>query len=119
MLRWLGRWWDGLTHEASVPTAPFKASKRIATIMYGLWYGRLTPTKARDLAAGWGLSPDSIADMIARCTQPPSYWATHAAPDAEPGAAHGASRHAWTSMATSKSHRCRHARELNVRHQGK
>lgn len=89
MLQWLARWWDSLGHAHSVPHPPFKASKRTATIMYGLWYGRLTPAQARAMAEGWGFAPDAIEGMIAKATEPPSYWGTYppAAQDAEPGAA--------------------------------
>ena len=89
MWKWLADWWAGMRREASVPAPPFKASKRVAVIMYGVWYGRLTPAEARDKAAGWGFPPDDIADMIAQATQPPSYWSRQSQPsatDAEPGA---------------------------------
>jgi len=77
MPHWLTKFWEALTSESSVPPPPFKASKRTATIMYGLWYGRLTPQEAREKAIEWGFSTDSIDRMIADATAPPSYWSKH------------------------------------------
>jgi (2Fe-2S) ferredoxin len=74
LLRWLTDWWDGLRREASVPAPPFRASKRTAVIMYGVWYGRLTPAQAREKAAGWGFAPEAVEDMISQATPRPSYW---------------------------------------------
>jgi hypothetical protein len=74
LLRWFTDWWEGMRREANIPAPPFRASKRTAVIMYGLWYGRLTLTEAREKAVRWGFSPESIDDMILQATQPPSYW---------------------------------------------
>ena len=90
LLRWAADWWEALRREFSVPAPPFRASKRTAIIMYGVWYGRLTPAQAREKAAGWGFPPEAVEDMISQATQPPSYWSARpqpSAPDAEPGAA--------------------------------
>lgn len=57
-----------------IPAPPFKASKRTATIMYGLWYGHLSPEQAREKARGWGFAEASIEQMVADATKPPSYW---------------------------------------------
>jgi (2Fe-2S) ferredoxin len=86
VLRWLAAWWEAIRREASVPAPPFHACKRVAVIMNGVWYGRLSPDQARAKAAGWGFTPEAIEDMISQATQPPSYWSAHpqsSAPDAE------------------------------------
>ena len=78
MISWiknrLKRRWQDLKSESQIPPPPFKASKRRARIMYGLWYGRLTPDEARKKAIKWGFSQDSIDQMIVDATQEPSYW---------------------------------------------
>ena len=74
LLRWLRSSWEQLRREARVPTPPFRACKRTGVIMYGVWYGRLTPQQARELAAAWEFPPEAIEQMIAEATQPPSYW---------------------------------------------
>jgi hypothetical protein len=61
-------------HGYSPPPPPFKASKRTATIMYGLWYGRLTPEQARQKASEWGFEESSITRMITDATAKPSFW---------------------------------------------
>ena len=89
LLRWVADWWESLRREFSVPAPPFRASKRTAVIMYGVWYGRLTPAQARAKAAGWGFPLETVEDMISQAMQPPSYWSAHpqpSAPDAEPKA---------------------------------
>jgi len=70
MFRWLAHLWE----EMSIPAPPFRACKRTAAIMYGVWYGRLTPEQARKKALEWGFEPESIEEMITESTQPPSYW---------------------------------------------
>jgi hypothetical protein len=77
LLTWLAGWWESLRRESRVPSPPFRASKRTAVLMYGVWYGRLTPAQAREKAAGWGYPPWAFEDMIARATQPPSYWSEY------------------------------------------
>ncbi|MGY8769671.1 MAG: hypothetical protein ACKVH8_14735 [Pirellulales bacterium] len=66
--------WSEFFPESKIPPPPFKASKRVATIMYGLWYGRMTPDQARTQARDWGFSDDTIENMITRATVEPSYW---------------------------------------------
>jgi hypothetical protein len=76
-MEWL---WDFLVHlwrEARIPAPPFHACKRTAVIMYGVWYGRLSPEEARRKAAGWGFSPEDIEQMISEATRQPSYWSQH------------------------------------------
>jgi hypothetical protein len=68
-----------LKRESAIPPPPFKASKRSATILYGVWYGRLSPDEARQKARGWGFAETDIDRMIADATQPPSYWSRRAA----------------------------------------
>ena len=63
-----------LRREVRIPAPPFHASKRTAVIMYGLWYGRLSPEQARRQAAEWGYLPDAVEEMVSQATQPPSYW---------------------------------------------
>lgn len=77
--------WRAMLRPSAVPPPPFKASKRAATIMYGVWYGRMTPNQARKRARAWGFADDRIDDMIARATAEPSYWSQHspANPDEE------------------------------------
>ena len=53
-----------------VPPPPFKASKKVAIIMYGVWYGRFTPMEAKAKAAKLGFTPEQADDMIARATRP-------------------------------------------------
>ena len=74
LLRWLADCWECLRREASVTAPPFRASKRTAVIMYGVWYGRFTPDEAREKATGWGFPPEAIEEMFSQATQPPSYW---------------------------------------------
>ena len=74
LLRWLKDLWEQSRREAHIPAPPFRASKRTGTIMYGVWYGRLTPQQARDQAAAWGFPADAIDEMLNRALQPPSYW---------------------------------------------
>ena len=77
LFRWISGYWQQLQRELSVPSPPFRASKRTAVIMNGLWYGRLTTEEARTQAAAWGFSPEAIEEMIVQATQPPSYWSQH------------------------------------------
>jgi hypothetical protein len=74
LLRWLVDGWEGLRREASIPAPPFRASKRTAVIMFGVWYGRLTVDQARERGAGWHFPSEAVEDMIAQATQSPSYW---------------------------------------------
>jgi hypothetical protein len=76
---WVADFWRGLLREASIPPPPFRACKRTAVIMYGLWYGRLTPDQARKQAVEWGFPPGAVEEMISEATQPPSYWSQQAA----------------------------------------
>jgi hypothetical protein len=78
LIRWIAAFWRQLLREASMPVPPFRASKRTAVIMYGLWYGRLTPEQAREKAIEWGFSLEAIKRMISTATQPPSYWSQSA-----------------------------------------
>lgn len=75
--------WHAMLREFAIPAPPFKASKRTATIMYGLWYGRMTPNHARKLAHDWGYPNDQIEDMIADAVAEPSYWSRHSPADAD------------------------------------
>jgi hypothetical protein len=79
MLGWLRRWID--ENNSSVPSPPFKASKRSGAILYGVWYGRLTPDEARRQAREWQFDDATIEQMITTATQPPSYWSEHPVPD--------------------------------------
>jgi hypothetical protein len=79
MFAWLSNFFAALKRESAIPPPPFKASKRCATIMNGVWYGRLSPDQAREKARGWGFRDADIDQMIADATQPPSYWSSRAA----------------------------------------
>jgi hypothetical protein len=59
------------------PPPPFKASKKTAIIMNGLWYGRITPNQARMKALRWGFDEASVERMIADSTAEPSFWWWH------------------------------------------
>ena len=74
MFAWLVNSFATLKRESAIPPPPFKASKRCATIMCGVWYGRLSPEEARAKARGWGFGDADIEQMITDATQPPSYW---------------------------------------------
>ena len=74
MFAWLSNLLAALKRESAIPPPPFKASKRCATIMYGVWYGRLSLDQARKKARGWGFHDADIEQMITDATQPPSYW---------------------------------------------
>ena len=74
MLEVIKKFLGNLKREAEIPPPPFKASKRTARIMNGLWYGRLSKQEARRKAAEWRFSPEAIEDMLSQATQPPSYW---------------------------------------------
>lgn len=74
MFRWIMEFWTQLRREAAIPAPPFRASKRTGHLMYGLWYGRLTIEQARKQAEKWEWPSDRIDEIIARATQPPSYW---------------------------------------------
>jgi hypothetical protein len=74
LLRRFEDFWGQLRREAGIPAPPFRASKKTGRIMYGVWYGRLSPERARSRAAAWGLSPEVVERMISEATQPPSYW---------------------------------------------
>jgi hypothetical protein len=77
MLAWIRRLFAALRREAEIPSPPFHACKRTGKIMYGLWYGRLSPDQAREKARAWGWTESSIEETIAEATQPPSYWSQH------------------------------------------
>ena len=66
-----------------IPAPPFRACKRTGTIMYGVWYGRMTPEQAREKAAAWGIAPETVKQMIAAATQPPSYWSGQSPPNGD------------------------------------
>jgi hypothetical protein len=74
MFAWLSNFFEALKRESAIPPPPFKASKKCATIMYGVWYGRLSPDQAREKARSWGFPDTDIEEMIAKATQAPSYW---------------------------------------------
>ena len=74
LIRWLSKQWKNLRREASVPPPPWRASKRVAVILNGVWYGRLTPDQARKKAVGWGWPSKEVEELISQATQPPSYW---------------------------------------------
>jgi len=79
MIVWLRRLFamrDG-DPDARIPRPPFRASKRTGQIMYGLWYGLLSPDQARQNGRQWGFSEASLEEMIAEATMPPSYWSQH------------------------------------------
>lgn len=78
MIGWFRTLIAELKRESGIPSPPFKASKRRATIMYGLWHGRLSPDQARQKARSWGFSEASIDQMIDDATKAPSYWSRHA-----------------------------------------
>jgi len=67
-------WLAALRRESQIPSPPFTACKRVGHIMYGLWYGRITPEQARAKARQWGFSEADTARMVSEATQPPSYW---------------------------------------------
>ena len=75
--------WREMVRESAIPAPPFKACKRTATIMYGLWYGRITPGQARMRALDWGFTDEQIDGMIADSTVEPSYWSQHTLDDAD------------------------------------
>lgn len=79
MFAWLSNFFTALKRESAIPPPPFKASKKVATIMYDVWYGRLSPDEARVKARTWGFDEASIEDMITDATQAPSYWSRQAA----------------------------------------
>ena len=79
MINWLRGLIAARKRESKIPAPPFRASKRTATIMHGLWYGRLSPDQARSKARAWGFSEISIETMIEDATRPPSYWSQHPA----------------------------------------
>jgi hypothetical protein len=84
MMEWLSNFLVRLWREARIPVPPFRACKRAGVIMYGVWYGRLSPEQARKRAAEWGFSPEAIEQMIAKAMQPPSYWSQQHRPNGEP-----------------------------------
>ena len=47
MIAWLSKFFAAIKRESAIPPPPYRASKRTATILYDLWYGRLTPDEAR------------------------------------------------------------------------
>lgn len=75
--------WREMVRESAVPPPPFKASKKTATIMYGLWYGRMTPDQARERALDWGFTDEQIDRMITDSTVEPSYWSQHTPEEAD------------------------------------
>ena len=74
LLRIIRDFRERLSREAAVPPPPFKASKGVGKIMYGLWYGRITVEEAGELADELGISEESLTAMIAEATKPPSFW---------------------------------------------
>jgi hypothetical protein len=89
MVAWLRRMFAGLRRMSAtpalgsrVPPPPFLGNRQTGTIMNGLWCGKLTPDEARHKARAWGFPDERIEEMVARATQPPSYWARHAAGEA-------------------------------------
>jgi hypothetical protein len=72
MFAWLSKFFAAIKPE--IPSPPFKASKKVGTIMYGVWHGRLSPEEARKMARDWGWPEVNIEQMIAEATRPPSYW---------------------------------------------
>jgi hypothetical protein len=73
-VRWILDAMKQMRREATIPAPRFRACKRTARIMHGLWYGRLTPEQARKHGGEWGFPSDAIEDMISQATQPSSYW---------------------------------------------
>ena len=59
-------WWEALRRELSVLQPPFCASKRTAAIMYGVWYGRLTPAQPLVKATGWGCLLCKAVSIVSR-----------------------------------------------------
>jgi hypothetical protein len=78
LIRWISDFWLQLWREFRIPAPPFRASKRTKVIMYGLWYGKLSPDQARKQAGEWGFPPQAIEEMIVEATQSPSYWSPQA-----------------------------------------
>ena len=75
MLKWIKALIERVKRESAIPPPPFKASKRTAKIMYGLWYVRLTPDEAREKARDWDFAEEDIERIVSEATRPPSYWA--------------------------------------------
>ena len=67
----------------SVPPPPFKASQRVARIMYPLWYGRITVEEAHELGRKWGFSAESMKTIVEHATAPPSFWSSSSGPVGE------------------------------------
>jgi hypothetical protein len=76
MFAWLSKLLAALKRESAIPSPRFRASKKVATILYGVWYGRLSPDEARVKARAWGFGETEIEEMIADATRPPSYWSS-------------------------------------------
>lgn len=89
LLRWLSELLERIRAEPDIPYPPFRASKRTGEIMYGLWYGRLTPRQARARATAWGFAPEAIERMITEATKPPSYWSRQQSPGERSDDSHG------------------------------
>jgi (2Fe-2S) ferredoxin len=76
-MAWIRNLIDQFRRTASIPPPPWRASKRVAKIKNGVWYGRLSPTQAREMAREWGFAEADIEQMIDSATEPPSYWSKH------------------------------------------
>jgi hypothetical protein len=70
VFRWIGGVGKALIPRRAKDAPPFKASKRVARIMYPLWYGRMTPDQARAKTKEWGFTDDQIERMIRDATRP-------------------------------------------------
>jgi hypothetical protein len=68
---------------SSVPVPPFKASKKVALVMYPLWCGRITVEEAVEKARALGFSEESMEGMIEKATAPSSYWSQQQTGDRE------------------------------------
>ncbi len=56
-----------------IPPPDFKDSKRLAKFKNSIWYGRISPNKARRLSKGMYYE-NEIEEIISECTKYPSYW---------------------------------------------
>ena len=89
LLSWLSDLLERIRAEPDIPSPPFRASKRTGEIMYGLWYGRLTPRQARERATTWGFAPEAIERMTTEATKSPSYWSRQRSPGERSHDSHG------------------------------
>lgn len=77
LLKAIGEWSIRNLRGMFIPSPPFRACKRTASIMYGVWYGRMTPDESRQKAAAWDFTPHDINEMLEEATRSPSYWSRY------------------------------------------